>query len=59
MDFDDSGSVELLDALGVLYYLYQNGDDPASPFPDCGLDETEDFATGGDLGCKSSLSDCD
>ncbi len=41
-DFDDSGNVDLSDALGVLGYAFRDGDPPASPFPERGVDITDD-----------------
>ncbi len=41
-DFDDSGSLNLNDAIGTLNFLFRRGPPPALPFPEAGLDRTED-----------------
>ena len=41
-DTDDSGSLQLTDALVVLNFLFRNGVAPAPPFPNPGLDPSED-----------------
>ncbi len=45
-DVDDSGTLDLSDALGVLNYLFRSGPPPAAPFPNGGVDTTQDA-----LGC--------
>jgi hypothetical protein len=45
-DFDDSGTVDLTDVVGLLDYLFLGGVAPAAPFPGCGADPTADG-----LGC--------
>jgi hypothetical protein len=46
-DFDDSGTLNILDALGLINYLFLEGSPPVQPFPGCGLDATPDS-----LGCE-------
>jgi hypothetical protein len=41
-DADDSGSLSLTDGLVILNFLFRNGVAPAPPFPNPGLDPTED-----------------
>lgn len=41
-DADDSGAVELTDAVFALSFLYQGGAAPPPPFPGCGEDPTAD-----------------
>ncbi len=43
-DYDDDGNIAMPDALGLLLYKYHQpgGVPPAPPYPDCGLDFTED-----------------
>lgn len=48
-DPDDNGTIQLTDAVYLLNYLFLGGAQPAVPFPDCGLDPTEDG-----LSCSSS-----
>ena len=45
-DFDDSGELDLTDALASLYFLFLTDPPPAAPFPDPGPDPTADA-----LGC--------
>jgi hypothetical protein len=45
-DADDSGRIELSDAVLVLDFLFRRGPELPQPFPDCGVDETTDS-----LGC--------
>ncbi len=46
-DSDDNGSIEMSDAIYTLKYLYVPGaPEPPAPFPDCGVDATQDG-----LGC--------
>jgi hypothetical protein len=40
LDADDSGQVGLDDAIDLLNFLFLNGQGPAAPFPDPGLDPT-------------------
>jgi len=49
-DYDDSGDLAMPDALGLLLYKYHQpgGVPPPAPYPDCGIDPTEDS-----LGCDS------
>jgi uncharacterized repeat protein (TIGR03806 family) len=46
-DADDSGALDLADAIFVLRFLFQGGAPPPSPHPGCGPDPTEDA-----LGCE-------
>ncbi|MEE2890265.1 MAG: dockerin type I domain-containing protein [Planctomycetota bacterium] len=46
-DFADSGTVNISDAVALVSYLFSGGDSPSFPFPQCGLDPTDD-----------TLSDC-
>jgi len=41
-DVDDNGVVDLADGITLLMYLYAGGAQPAPPFPECGLDLTQD-----------------
>ena len=41
-DVDDSGTVEITDALFLVEYLFLEGEPPMAPFPDPGVDPTED-----------------
>jgi len=43
-DYDDDGNIAMPDALSLLLYKYHQpgGVPPAPPYPDCGLDFTED-----------------
>ena len=41
-DFDDSGDVNLTDAVSLLDFLFLDGSPPAAPYPDCGADPTDD-----------------
>lgn len=41
-DADDDGILRLVDAVYILRYLFSSGSPPATPFPHCGLDPTED-----------------
>lgn len=52
-DVDDSGALELTDGIVTLNFLFAGGTEPASPFPNCGIDSTRD-----DLTCESYFS-CD
>ena len=47
-DPDDSGALEIWDALLLLWYLFLEGLPPAEPFMSCGFDPTAD-----PLGCNS------
>jgi hypothetical protein len=42
LDADDSGLINLTDAVFILLYLFQGGSVPPQPFPQPGLDGTED-----------------
>ena len=41
-DVDDSGAVDISDAIRLLGFLFLGGPAPAQPFPDCGADPTDD-----------------
>ena len=41
-DFDDSGAVEITDAVSLLNFLFLGGSAPNAPFPDLGEDPTSD-----------------
>ena len=41
-DFDDSGALDLTDAVGLLDYIFRDGPSPAAPFPVVGVDPTAD-----------------
>ena len=45
-DANDDGRIDLSDAIYILSYLFVAGPEPAAPYPECGLDPTEDA-----LGC--------
>ncbi len=47
-DADDNGTIDITDAIWVLEYLFREGNAPASPFPDCGIDPTSD-----EISCSS------
>ena len=47
-DTNDDGSLDISDPVALLNFLFSGGVQPASPFPECGTDETEDG-----LGCVS------
>lgn len=46
-DFDDNGYLDLADPLGLLAHMLLDGEAPPAPYPDAGVDPTED-----DLPCK-------
>jgi hypothetical protein len=50
LDVDDSGRIDLSDAVGLLMFLFQGGRQPRAPALDCGWDVTPDDG----LGCFSS-----
>lgn len=50
-DANDSGGIDLADAIYDLSYLFADSLEPPSPFPECGLDPTEDA-----LDCAASPS---
>ena len=41
-DVDDNGQVNLTDAISMLSFLFQGGTPPAAPYPQEGVDPTED-----------------
>jgi PKD repeat protein len=47
-DADDDGAVNVTDAVYLLNFLFLGHGSPPPPFPDCGIDPTND-----DLGCES------
>jgi hypothetical protein len=49
-DVDDSGQLNITDAISLLSFLFQGGPPPVEPFPEPGLDETEDAFSCGDAG---------
>ncbi len=51
-DANDDGKINLADAVYILNYLFKMGPEPLAPFPDKGLDPTEDG-----LGCEKP-GDC-
>ncbi len=52
-DANDDGKINLADAVFILNYLFKFGDMPDPPFPDPGMDPTED-----DLGCLKEDAEC-
>ena len=51
-DGDDDGALSLVDAIGLLAYLYTGGFPPPLPFQVCGSDPTPDAVTCDDFtGC--------
>ena len=54
MDFDDDGKLGIPDILGLLIRTFVPGSaDPPAPYPDCGVDATED-----ELLCDVSTKVC-
>ena len=47
-DIDDNGQVNLTDAITLLTFLFQGGPEPQAPYPETGVDPTED-----DLECEA------
>jgi len=45
-DVNDDGTLSITDPVNLLNHLFQGGPPPALPYPDCGLDPTDDA-----LGC--------
>lgn len=41
-DFNDNGSLDIQDAIGIFQYLFINGSPPPAPFGVCGADPTQD-----------------
>jgi hypothetical protein len=41
-DSNDDGRIDISDAVHLIRYLFLTGEAPPSPFPECGLDLTED-----------------
>jgi len=50
-DSNDDGIVDASDVVYLIDYLFRAGDAPSSPFPECGLDATED-----EIVCPGGLS---
>ena len=50
-DYDDNGVVEMADAILTFGFLFQGGEEPESPYPNAGVDSTEDG-----LSCGSEIS---
>ncbi len=48
-DVNDDGRISIADGIGLLRFLFGEGDAPAAPFPGCGWDHTDDA-----LGCESA-----
>ncbi len=44
-DANDDGTVNLVDAVALLFYLFEGGEPPPEPFTICGPDPTEDAPT--------------
>ena len=49
-DLNDSGAIELTDAILVFQYLFRDGLQPAEPFEECGVDPTAND----ELGCTAA-----
>jgi len=52
-DSNDDGRIDISDAVHLIRYLFLTGSAPSWPFPECGLDETED-----DLDCPGGSLPC-
>jgi hypothetical protein len=52
-DSNDDGQVDISDAVHVIRYLFLTGEAPPPPFPECGLDGTED-----EIGCPGDSAPC-
>lgn len=50
-DFDDSGTVDIGDAISILSFGFSAGPSPAPPYPGCGPDPTDDILTCFFSGC--------
>lgn len=44
-DVNDDGRIDVADPIYLLQYLFLRGPAPAMPFPECGVDQTEDDLT--------------
>ena len=55
-DFDDSGTLDVTDAIVGLAYLFQEGPPPAEPFPGCGFDPSSDTLTCDESPCDVGAS---
>ncbi len=53
IDTNDDGSLDVADPVTALSYLFSGGPSPSSPFPECGVDPTDDG-----VGCDGPLSGC-
>ncbi len=51
LDFDDTGELDLTDPITLLAHLFLGNHTPNAPFPNCGVDPTED-----DLSCEDGSS---
>ena len=49
-DVNDDSQVDVSDAVFLTSYLFREGTLPPSPFPDPGVDPTDD-----ELGCENSI----
>jgi hypothetical protein len=52
-DSNDDGRVDISDAVHLIRYLFLTGGAPLQPFPECGIDDTED-----EIGCVGESSPC-
>ncbi|HAK97347.1 MAG TPA: hypothetical protein DCM87_20745, partial [Planctomycetes bacterium] len=52
-DANDDGNLDIADPIYTLAYIFASGPLPKSPFPDCGIDPTEDS-----LGCDAYPAVC-
>jgi hypothetical protein len=50
-DVNDDGVLDITDPIGLLNYLFQGWFLPQPPFPDCGVDPTQDDNTCGLTSC--------
>ncbi len=55
LDINDDGSLSILDGTLPMSFVFQNGDDPEGPYPDCGVDPTDSD----DLTCEGPVDFCD
>ena len=53
LDIDDTGALDISDAINAIDYLFQNGLTPPAPFPACGEDPTADS-----LSCDNGTAAC-
>jgi hypothetical protein len=45
---NNDAAIDISDGIAVLNWLFGSGEEPASPFADCGVDPTED-----ELSCEA------